>query len=541
MPGVNVELLFALPRNEVFTRINGLIAQSTRVSAVVGFLTEAGVALLGDALQASPGVLDTLVVGAITLKACDGLDRLLTMGVPADRLLVHLGHSRPTKESFTKYHPMMHSKVYLFEGAQSSAAIVGSHNMTGFALGGQNTEASVLIQGPIHHPLFTEIRTHIQAVKSESQVYNPTMRIAYAWWFRELFKGMQYKALFGDGEEGIEYRRNVVAIAIASNSGTPQIGDVIYLEVPIQFAVLKALDEPVHFYLLSQLPQTVAEATVQLPLCTSAFRGKVAGTNQKVVDRGFADWIIRDLRNPVLERTAGTVNVAGSPGFIQAFIEIHDVLRARYEYIFDTAKRWKPVYDESLAGQVSVTAPLAKRFAELELIPAEHIPWNRVIDLEPEGEPGDDSQALRETSPDSGRFLLLSRRRRPLDYANRSTAQAEQLVLPGAVASIEVERISPESSPAPDDQKLIEAVQGIPAEVWFATVRWAKPNSKLAKYQQGIAASLGRQRKDGKVPSIKQAIQGQKLLLEAIEKGFADLSLSNDVLESLRNIKRLSN
>ena len=44
---------------------------------------------------------------------------------------------------------MLHSKVYLFEmPEEKSTAFVGSHNITGFALGGLNGEAGVLLEGP---------------------------------------------------------------------------------------------------------------------------------------------------------------------------------------------------------------------------------------------------------------------------------------------------------------------------------------------------------------------------------------------------------
>jgi HKD family nuclease len=43
---------------------------------------------------------------------------------------------------------MLHSKVYIFElGGGASAAFVGSHNLTRFALYGLNGEASVLLEG----------------------------------------------------------------------------------------------------------------------------------------------------------------------------------------------------------------------------------------------------------------------------------------------------------------------------------------------------------------------------------------------------------
>ena len=43
---------------------------------------------------------------------------------------------------------MLHSKVYLLDmPGDEAVAVIGSHNMTGFALGGLNGEASVMLEG----------------------------------------------------------------------------------------------------------------------------------------------------------------------------------------------------------------------------------------------------------------------------------------------------------------------------------------------------------------------------------------------------------
>lgn len=134
---ITIELLHSQPQTEIYSRIRDLVGQSQKVSIAVGFLTVAGISLVKESLQVNPSVLKSLTVGATTLKACEGLDQLLSIGVPRDNLKVYLGHTRGDPSKFTKYHPKMHSKD-LFESDDSATAIVGSHNMTGFALGGQN-------------------------------------------------------------------------------------------------------------------------------------------------------------------------------------------------------------------------------------------------------------------------------------------------------------------------------------------------------------------------------------------------------------------
>lgn len=507
MPSPNVELLFSVPRTELYTRLVGLIGASTSVSAVVGFLTEEGVSLIEPALSAQPGVLSSLVVGAATLKACDGLDRLRAAGVPADQLRVHLGHSRSTKRSFVKYHPMMHSKVYLFEGTDRSTAIIGSHNLTGFAIGGQNTEASVLVEAASDDPLIQQVRDHIAAVAAESTMYDPAMRTAYAWWFKQAFDGMRYKVMYGTGEDDVENERNVLAIAVRPANGLPKTGDVVYLEVPTAFKMLKALGDPVHFYLLDHSPASVSDALGQLPSCSLAFLGEVVGTNEQVVEGGKADWRIRDLSNPVLESTGGHVSPTTGPNEVQAFVRITSVLHERYVYVFESARRWEPVLDESPKGTIRAAENVRPQLAEMKLIPAEDSPWYRVVGLSA----GDDSTGKlaleRDVSPESGRYLLYSKGRKPLtDKQNVPAGRSSGAWL------------------------------DIPADVWFALSKWAKENQVLYSRQRSISYSLGELARDRKIPSERQAAAGKALLLEAARLGFTHPALTVELLEAVRSL-----
>jgi hypothetical protein len=46
--------------------------------------------------------------------------------------------------------------------------VIGSHNITGFALMGLNGEAAVLLEGPLNSTEFVQIRKHIQNAKIQS-------------------------------------------------------------------------------------------------------------------------------------------------------------------------------------------------------------------------------------------------------------------------------------------------------------------------------------------------------------------------------------
>lgn len=421
---MNAEFLFGKPQQELASEIASYIARAKRYSIVVGFLTEEGVALLADAIQANLEALEVLVIGSCTHKAFNGLDNLINLGVNPDKLYIHLGFSRTStgKSPFIQYHPMMHSKVYLFELQETNVAIVGSHNMTGFALSGQNGEAAVRIEFATNHKSYRDVKSHISAAVSEAANYDPSMKLAYAWWYQQYTKGLQSKILYGTGEEGVEGRNTILAITTSpDNKDLPKPGEIIYMEVPRSFEVLKFLGEQVHLYVLDKLPQNTREALAQVGTSRYAFEARVIGTNTEgVVQQGRTNWLIRDFRNPVLERSTGSISTAPNSNNLQSFVEITSSLQQRYEYLFENANRWEPIYASK--EEVIPSAEHREVFARLGLIPPEDKPWKRVIGLRPvetDISSSEWQEALRAASPESGRFIMYSRRRRPLRSGRR--------------------------------------------------------------------------------------------------------------------------
>lgn len=83
------------------------------------------------------------------------------------------------------------------------------------------------------------------------------------------------------------------------------------------------------------------------------------------------------------------------------------------------------------------------------------------------------------------------------------------------------------------ERQTVDAVRLIPAEAWFAAAAWAKNTSTLAPWQRSLAYSLGRLTESQKVPTVKQAVQGRRLMLEALRLGFAHESLGNENIAML--------
>jgi hypothetical protein len=72
----------------------------------------------------------------------------------------------------------------------------------------------------------------------------------------------------------------------------------------------------------------------------------------------------------------------------------------------------------------------------------------------------------------------------------------------------------------PAQTALIAAMAAVTSERWFAISAWAKDTKTLAPWQRALAYSLGKRAGSGSPPSIKQAVQGEKILAEAKRQGF---------------------
>lgn len=91
-----------------------------------------------------------------------------------------------------------------------------------------------------------------------------------------------------------------------------------------------------------------------------------------------------------------------------------------------------------------------------------------------------------------------------------------------------------------EQQDLINAIYEIAYDVWFSVSNWAKTTGTLQSWQRGLAYSLGRSRAIGRGPSIKQAIQGRNLLLEAIRLGYQHDHLRSEQVEILQGLERVT-
>jgi hypothetical protein len=108
---------------------------------------------------------------------------------------------------------------------------------------------------------------------------------------------------------------------------------------------------------------------------------------------------------------------------------------------------------------------------------------------------------------------------------------ALSVAIDGADESTWTPAASRSDQPTNADGTVIAAA-AVPSDVWLAASKWAKDTGTLLPWQRKIAYSLGKLSR-GSQPSPKQAIQGRKLMLEAVRLGFGHDKLTKDLLDAL--------
>ena len=96
----------------------------------------------------------------------------------------------------------------------------------------------------------------------------------------------------------------------------------------------------------------------------------------------------------------------------QVRVEVRN-LYGSFEYLFAQKKSaFEPILQ--MVEPIQLAGEAAARSEELSLIPPEHLPWFRVTGLRRKEEvdlPTAYSKAMRELSPETGSYLLMSPRR----------------------------------------------------------------------------------------------------------------------------------
>lgn len=421
---VSVQVLFDTPQREVATLLRDRLARCRSASLISGFMTVEGIESIAAPLRAHPQKLRTLVVGAGTYKAYEAFDRLIAAGVPQDRLHVHLGQSRPTtsskaQHSFYRYHPMLHSKVYLMEMPDGSAsAFIGSHNLTGFALLGLNGEAATLIEGPSTAPEFDTIRRHIDESVAQSIQYQSGMKEAYSWWTSQFLEGLVNKA--SDRPADGENVRTIVILGAYAEKPLPKKDDLIYFELAKDIGRITTMKAEVHIYVFDQKPASPAAGLAQLDRARKSLWCWTKGLEDDKGGRELdANWFIESRTSPRLLPAPSPFRPRPATDMQQVRVSVRGEVRDRFEYLFESGRhKWEPVYNRERT--LSAAASYGELPGEVEFVQPEDREWYLVSGLKPAGQTEQFTnkryeRALKAASPESGAYILLSPRRRILE------------------------------------------------------------------------------------------------------------------------------
>jgi hypothetical protein len=410
-------VLFDSPQGRLAPVLLDLMERCLSLAVVVGFATPEGLRALEAPLARNPSRLSALTLGACTYNGFSVLDQLISKGVPPDRLRIHLGHSRPFGKSSThRYHPMLHSKIYYFDmGDGEACAVVGSHNLTGFALLGLNGEASVMLEGSASDPEFEKIRVHMAEAHRQASPYDPSMKDAFTWWAGEYMNGL-WRKVNDDGLDADTEKTKTIIIVVAANPGiSPKKGEKVYFELPDGFSISSLANEA-HIFVFDRLPASPAAALSNLGSARQSLWCKVEGLE---VDKGGkeldADWEVFDRPTPRIRRAGSPFRPTPAQGMQQVRVSVSGPVRKAYEYIFKAVREaWRPLYVADRS--VGATDSEAALFAAPEGGPSEIGAWQLVQGLEPvERSPGGRYlEALKQSSPESGSYVMVAQQRREM-------------------------------------------------------------------------------------------------------------------------------
>lgn len=418
-------VLFDVPQSEISSLLNEKLCKAKSVSIVTGFATVEGVKVLEEPFRKNPQILKTLIVGAGTFRAYEAFDQLIRLGVDSQNLFVHLGHTRLTKDgashAFYRYHPMMHSKVYYIENIDGSAcAVIGSHNMTGFALMGLNGEASIMLEGQVNDPEFKKIRNHIASAKSEAVKYETDMKEAFAWWTHQSLQGIVLKA--NDLPNDVEKKKTILVFCQSSLNSLSK-NDILYFELLQAIGRIHSFTPEVHIYTFERLPSTPQECMGRLHTANQTFWCRIEGLEDNKGGKELkANWFIDDEYRPILKKAPTPFRPNPRLEMQQVRVRLLNQIYNQFDYLFGKqSNNWIPVLEKKKA--LHYNKAFAVEVEKLQPIQPETLDWFLVKNLQPEEnlDPKAENSyqvALKAMEPQSGAFILFSTGRRKL-YAKK--------------------------------------------------------------------------------------------------------------------------
>ena len=154
----------------IYDDLNEIAKVSNRLYASVAFVTTSG---------PYSEILEVLKEGYLCTDISFPTNLDFLQRIHAEDVDVSL-HLRQIKgKGIEGFNHLLHSKLLLFECEKYATIIIGSHNWTSTALGGVNTEDSLLIKVEHGDPMHTKTKDRLDWIKSNCLDYDPTKMTLY--------------------------------------------------------------------------------------------------------------------------------------------------------------------------------------------------------------------------------------------------------------------------------------------------------------------------------------------------------------------------
>lgn len=165
-PALQVTFVDGNPKHRARAALERVLAHGTkRLRMACCFATTAGLKILKRYLPLIGRE------GSFAVFSSEYPTDLKTLGQWMERhpghIFVHYGKSFRRAES-SNTRELMHSKLFYADDGETAKVWCGSHNLTGSALQGRNIEAANVIEGPVHHPYFAAILTHLDGCRQRA-------------------------------------------------------------------------------------------------------------------------------------------------------------------------------------------------------------------------------------------------------------------------------------------------------------------------------------------------------------------------------------
>ncbi len=207
----------------------------------IGFLSKSGLNQIVSIVKKNPSI-DTvrIVCGAITGSA------VLLSSATYHSLGIEIRIDFPYFHKTSPFAAMMHSKIYIFKTGSQRASIVGSSNLTHFALEGINVEANTITTGKKDEQLFIDQQVHFDNVWKRGKYLDHSLALYYDTLFKHIFKGIAASELTGNIFKDTSTKIHT-ALAIENKAGyIPNTGQtIVFIDAPNQF---RSLNETYHLF-----------------------------------------------------------------------------------------------------------------------------------------------------------------------------------------------------------------------------------------------------------------------------------------------------